>query len=336
DIAERVNANAIFISETCEESKLDYLVDGVVRLEREIVNERLLRKLHIEKIRRIEINNPTYLFTLKGGRFKVFETGFSVNFTQREAPRFGQEKGTKIPTMITELDKILGGGFERGTFNIFDVGDNVGINHLFVVIPIFLNSVLQGIPVFSIPSKGVIFPGVLKKGPSTSLGETFLRSLNSETINYVNQYFTLVLPSAHRAEEQFMSFNFHFLNGEDYIEDLNNLFNRIVEVLNRVKADTLVISIATDTIEYTYGHEKITKIIQTLWDKIRQFNGIMNVFQFEHETQKVPNHIAASYFKIENIAGNIVFYGVLPKTKIYVTGLEVLKGHIQTSLTPIE
>jgi KaiC/GvpD/RAD55 family RecA-like ATPase len=336
DIAERVNANAIFISEVCEESRLDHLVDGVVRLEREIVNGRLLRKLYVEKVRRIKIDNPIYLFTLKNGRFKVFETGFSVNLTQTEPPRLEQGKGTKIPTLIPELDKILEGGFERGTFNIFDVGNKVGINHLFIAIPIFLNSVLRGIPVFSIPSKGVIFPGVLKSGPLTSLGEVFLSSLSSETFNYVNQYFTLVLPLAQKIEEHTISFNVHFLNGEDYIKDLNNFLNYAVEVLNRVKANTLVVSIATDIIEYLYGSENTAKVIQTWLDKIKQLNGIMTIFQFGHETHKIPTHLANSYFKIENVAGNIVFYGELPKTKMYVAGLDVSKGYVQTSLTPIE
>lgn len=109
-----------------------------------------------------------------------------------------------------------------------------------------------------------------------------------------------------------------------------------VEFLNRVKAETMIVSIALDTIEYLYGFEKTTKIIQTWLDKIKELKGIMAVFQFGHETHKLPNHTANTFFKMENIAGNIVFNGELPKTKIYVTGLEVLKGHIQTSLTPIE
>lgn len=217
DIAERVDANVIFISEECGKSKLDHLVDGVVRLEREIVNDRLLRKLYIEKVRRVKISNPTYLFTLKDGRFKVFETGFSVNQTRKETPSFGQGKGIKIPTMIPELDKILGGGFERRTFNIFDVGDKVGIIHFYVALLIFLNLVLQGIPVFGLLSKGVLSTDFLKIGPLTSLGESFFGSLSGETLNCVGKYFTLVLPSSQRSEEQFISFNVHFLSGEDYV-----------------------------------------------------------------------------------------------------------------------
>ena len=62
----------------------------------------------------------------------------------------------------------------------------------------------------------------------------------------------------------------------------------------------------------------------------------MIIFQFGHESLKMPTHLASTYFKLENIGGNIVFYGEIPRTKMYVTSLEISKGYIMTKLLPIE
>jgi hypothetical protein len=46
--------------------------------------------------------------------------------------------------------------------------------------------------------------------------------------------------------------------------------------------------------------------------------------------------LADSYFKIENIGGNIVFYGEIPKTKMYIAASDITGRKAQTRLVPIE
>nr|MDO8079298.1 gas vesicle protein GvpD [Candidatus Freyarchaeota archaeon] len=336
EISNRLNAKVLFISELSGESKLDYLVDGVVRLEKEIVGGRLLRKLYIEKVRGKRIENPMYLFTLKDGRFTCFEKGIQINFTNQKFSKGEKEKGKKIPSLISELDNILGGGFERGTFNIFDIGDKVGLNHAYVCVPMFLNLVIQGIPVFSIPSKGIFSTDVVKRGPSISLSETFISSLDEGTLKYLSKYFCVILPSSHTTPNKIEMYRTYFLEGKDYKEDINNFIDFASKILDEVQADTLLVTMASDTMEYIYGTNGLLKIIQTWMDRIKQINGIMALFQFGHETLRLQTHLASNYFRIENIGGNIVFYGEIPKTKMYVAALDILKGHIQTRLVPIE
>ncbi len=336
EMAEKVKANVIFISEISGESKVDYFVDGAIRLEKEFTNGRFLRKLYIEKARGTRIENPMYLFTLKDGRFTVFEKGIKINFVSNKPIKFDKVEGRKIPTRIEEMDEILGGGVEGRTFNIFEVGDKVGMGHFYTLIPMFLNFVLQGYPLFSIPSKGLFSSDAVKSGSSTNdLEKTLISVLDDKALKYLKKCFHVFLPPTKNPYEA-ETYNTYSLKGVDYNEDLNYLMDLAVKVMDEVQADTIFVTIASDTMEYIYGTNFLLKIIQTWMDKIKSINGFLAMFQFGHETLRLPTHLASSYFKLENIGGNIVFFGEIPKTKMYVAGLDVAKNYLQTSLTPIE
>jgi KaiC/GvpD/RAD55 family RecA-like ATPase len=328
EIGERTKSNVIFVSELAGESRLDYLVDGVVRLEKEIVNNRLLRKLYIEKVRGKVIESPVYLFTLKDGRFRCFKRGIQTSFVHAELPKFEKrEKIGKIPTLVKEFDELLGGGFERGSFNIFDVGDKVGVNHAYILTPMFFNILLQGIPVFSIISKGLFSADMVGMFPPSVIRD--------EVLGLLRKYFYVFLPS-HNTKPLSKNYSTYFIDGTDYIEDLNIFREVAAKVLDEVQATTLVVTMASDTMEYIYGSRNLLKIIQSWMDKIKQLNGIMAIFQFGHETLKLPNHLAVSYFRLENIGGNIVFYGEIPRTKIYAAALDISDKYVQTRFIPIE
>jgi len=328
EIGERANANVIFISELSGESKLDYLVEGVVRLEKEIVNNRLLRKLYIEKVQGKRIENPVYLFTLKDGRFTCFENGIPINFAPAELPKVEKDKGRKISTSILELDNILDGGFERGTFNLFEVGGKIGVVHACILIPIAFEFILQNIPVFYVPSKGFSYLDVMRYFPSSFFTDDVFKCLN--------KYLYVFKPLRTSTKARTASYKEYPLRGMSFNEDLNSFRELAVKVLGEVQSDTLFVVLAMDTIEYIYGSKDLPKIIQTWMDEIKQLNGAMIVVQFEHESNKLPTHLADSYFKIENIAGNIVFYGEIPKTKMYIAASDITGRKANTKLVPIE
>jgi len=328
EMADRLDANVIFISELSGESKLDYLVDGVVRLEKEIVDERLLRKLYIEKVRGTSIENPMYLFTLRNGRFTCFEKGFQINFTCEELPKVERKEGRKIPTLVDEIDKILGGGFEKGSFNIFDVEDNVGRGHACILSHTFFGFMRQGFPVFYIPSKGITSSDIIGHVPPTFLDDNFLNTLK--------RYFYVFKPKQHINQPESRSYNKYTIEGKDYGEDMRIFRETVSGVLRDVRTDTFVVVMASDTMEYIYGSREIIKIIQSYTDEVKQLNGIMIVVQFGHESFKLPSHLAASHFRIVNIAGNIIFYGEEPRTKMYVATLNISGKHIRPNLIPIE
>ena len=72
--------HVVLVLERNDPSALDYIVDGVVRLEKRLVDERGERWLHLEKLRGIRLNQALYPFTLEGARFQC------ITPVGREAP----------------------------------------------------------------------------------------------------------------------------------------------------------------------------------------------------------------------------------------------------------
>jgi KaiC/GvpD/RAD55 family RecA-like ATPase len=69
----RGRAHVVIVLERREESQLDYLVNGVVVTQRELVNDRLERWLHLPKLRGIRIANAYYPYTVEAARFQCIE-----------------------------------------------------------------------------------------------------------------------------------------------------------------------------------------------------------------------------------------------------------------------
>ena len=63
----------VFVVESREADQLEYLVNGAVTTERQIRNDRMERWLRIDKLRGTRIANPSYPFSLEGGRFQCIE-----------------------------------------------------------------------------------------------------------------------------------------------------------------------------------------------------------------------------------------------------------------------
>ncbi len=60
----------VFVVEHRQAGQLEYLVNGVVTMERETRNDRTDRWLRIDKLRGTRITEPSYPFSLEGGRFR--------------------------------------------------------------------------------------------------------------------------------------------------------------------------------------------------------------------------------------------------------------------------
>jgi KaiC/GvpD/RAD55 family RecA-like ATPase len=69
----RGRAHVVIVLERREESQLDYLVNGVVVTQREMVNDRLERWVHLPKLRGIRIANAYYPYTVEAARFQCIE-----------------------------------------------------------------------------------------------------------------------------------------------------------------------------------------------------------------------------------------------------------------------
>jgi KaiC/GvpD/RAD55 family RecA-like ATPase len=74
DYTRKYGLKLFIIAETSDKSPNDYLVDGIVRLSRDIqtIPDRILRSMEVQKLRNIKIEYQMVLFTLYQGRFRTF------------------------------------------------------------------------------------------------------------------------------------------------------------------------------------------------------------------------------------------------------------------------
>ena len=146
-VADTHDALLIFVSEDPEFNTVSYSVDGIVTLSMEQYCNTRIRKMIIDKMRGVAINNYTYLYTLLNARFTILPTLYDQDFKdiginrgynnicnrvgnaytdyKEEGMSNGNRKGgdayTMIPTWSVDLDNLLGGGFKNGSSILLEV-----------------------------------------------------------------------------------------------------------------------------------------------------------------------------------------------------------------------
>jgi KaiC/GvpD/RAD55 family RecA-like ATPase len=145
---ERAGAKLIFISEDPNDTTLDFLVDGIVELERKFYDNMLIRQIFLSKLRGIMINKPSYIYSLNDGIFRSYAAyqpnDFAiatsrVRFNKAETPLSSVSDGHYITSGYQELDDILGGGFIKKGVILIDMESNVNTG----VAMAFLSSIMS-------------------------------------------------------------------------------------------------------------------------------------------------------------------------------------------------
>ncbi|MCI4354873.1 MAG: hypothetical protein L3K06_05855, partial [Thermoplasmata archaeon] len=110
DLVEASNTNVVMILEKPEAGGIEYLVDGLISIQREELDERRVRHLRLEKLRATNITRPRYAVTLNGGRFEALgflEPNHAAGPAQIWRPVADPEK--YYSTGIPDFDALLGG-----------------------------------------------------------------------------------------------------------------------------------------------------------------------------------------------------------------------------------
>jgi KaiC/GvpD/RAD55 family RecA-like ATPase len=329
EIGEKAATNMLFITETSEPCKLDYLVDGVVRLEKEIIDGKLIRKIYLEKIRGGQIEQPYYLFTLKNSKF--------TTFIPRLFPRIkyvsikGSEKKIKelIPTSLEELDRVLRGGFRKGTLNLLETAKGVGTEYFYFLFPIIGSFVQKEFPVFMLPSQNA----------TTKLTMNYLTSImgvsKDESIMSRLGKFLFFFQFVETAERT--PWNQISVSREDIAQFTKTFREVVTENLERLGAETFLWFLGVDTMERIYGEETFRRTIGNLVLETSSLNGIiLALAKHGIKSMDTLNHLASTHFIMDN-KGTPIIYGEFPKTKIYTIVTETTKdGTDSIALESIE
>ena len=137
---ERAGAKLIVTMENSDSNTLDSIMDGVVTLRQKLVGERRLRQIELIKLYGVRIGKPSHLFTLEGGRFRVFPeiTQDDLMLLSRAEyvaiPRTAAAHPGVVPTGFGQLDEVLGGGLPAGILTALEVDYQVNMKIAFLLL----------------------------------------------------------------------------------------------------------------------------------------------------------------------------------------------------------
>ncbi|MGM0404822.1 MAG: gas vesicle protein GvpD P-loop domain-containing protein [Thermoplasmatota archaeon] len=301
DLAENSNTNLILVLEKSDAKDLEYLVDGVVELDRYQLEKRNVREIHLIKLRGIGIKQPSYLMTLNGGRFKCFEPYRIPEIGELEWEALEAVDG-KYSTGTKDLDDLLDGGFDKGTYNVFEVKENVSNEEYFSVIrPIFLN--------FLTRDRGVL--AVLSGG-------THPRNLRDDLVRFVNQKkfnqrFRLVDYFSPKSDEPYIM----ALGGKSR-DEVGKIYTKHMKEIRGDENRPILEYTGFDTMEYLMGNEIAIKELLEAVANTKASNKLgIGIVKHGLKVASEIKNMADNYFVIASINKTPCIYGIKPKTGLY-------------------
>ncbi len=322
DLVENSNTDVIFVLEKDEAPELEYLVDGVVKLDYTEFDARRIREISLEKLRAIEIEQPRYIFTLNNGKFR----SFSMEDNSSEKKSLWEpveEKDGMYSTGIPDLDRILGGGLKKGSYNVVELGPNVSLLDYYLIMrPIWLNFVTNDRGIFGVLVGGDTADNIMKDameymgGKAEEYARKYIRIVDYFTEDDPRPY---VLP----------------LLGKD-AEEVYEMYAENIRELRGEENRPIMDYAGFDTIEYLRGDTiAIRDVLQTVArTKKTEDIGMCAVRPGLKLAQEITN-LADTYIKLFVKDRVLCLYGVKPKTPVYAVVVDEEKGLPYIRLEPL-
>ncbi len=310
DLVENSNTNLIMILEKGSAPDLEYLADGVVQLNRYQQEGRDVREIRLKKLRAVEISQPSYLMSLKGGRFKCFEP-YELEISGGNEWEAVDSPEGKYSTGTEDLDELLGGGFDAGSYNVFEVKENVSNEEFFSVIrPLFLNFLTQKRGVISVLSGGT---------HPENLRDDLIRFIPDE---YFNKKFRIVDHLSSKTDKPYKL----ALAGKNQ-KQYKKIYNQSMKELRGEEDLGILDYHALDTMEYMRGGEMALQELLSGVANTKNSDdlGIGILKPGLNLSQEIKN-MADNYFVLLSINKTPCIYGIKPKTGLYAIVTDEEKG----------
>jgi len=313
------NVNIIFVSETPEQTTLDYLADGVIFLSSKEMEGRCIRCLTLNKIRGVEIKQHRYVFTLNDGRFRCFKPFSKLlpAIMVRSEPLADPDKD-HISSGIQDLDYILDGGYKKGSLNLFELGYGVGLNILkSILYPILINHLNLGRGVVMIPNEG------FSMDEAKPILEAFTRKgvLDEQLLQFI------------RGNQE------NRMNKENLEDDVQKAFQRIEasqEDMRKKYGKPVLLLLGLDTLEHKYGFEAISNVMGGLVAKCMEDNNVIIAFANENlKTLEMIEYMATTYWKLMLKDKTLLINGIIPQTGLYAMSADLSKGYLKIDFVPV-
>ncbi len=319
DLVESSNVDVLMVLEKAEAPSLEYLVDGVVSLTAEALPQGRVRHMKLVKLRATEIRQPSYLLSLKNGRFTGFDA-FVPNHVKSGQWQIVSDKPGFYSTGIEDLDTLMGGGYPIGSYNVVEVDDNVSSEEYYLVVrPILLNFMSQ--------QKGIV--AVLTGGDhADAMRKDLTRFIAPEQFDKfvrIADYFQ------QRSEAPYV-----MALGTRSKEEAFKVWKENLEHLRGKESRPIIDYAGFDTLEYLQGGEVAIRNLLDAVAKIKISKDIgIGILKPGLKLRQEIMNMADTFIKITSIDKRPCVYGVKPKTIIHAIVTDGDKGAPYVKLVPI-
>jgi len=299
------------------ESELRHRADAIVTLEKCRADQKVYRRLTIEKMRSLPVNQDRFLFTLHEGRFTFIpwhEHIYPPIMVEREPIRDPSQG--KISTGNKSLDALIGGGFQKGTLNLVEVGD-LGAPYLETIYIPFLSNHLQlGRPAVVLLPEG---------WSSESFTEGLCHFVDKEPVSNLVVFFgrhilgtgtnVRAVDSDPTKTLQEMKYEAHQLEKKSGSE-ATQLFS-------------------LDTIENTYGPASARAMVAELSASLSGTGRVTVAILGRHQAMKAQSIPHDMHLRVRRLCGVLSISGVMPRTNFLALKPLLTEGFLDYELTPI-
>lgn len=320
ELCKETQTNLILVGEHPEETRLDYLMDGVVNLEQTQIENRRLRIIHLTKLRGVQVYQPQYLFTLQSGMFQSFSRSKPERIDEPKRWKPIPDTENHFSTGCEDLDRILNGGFRKGSLNLFEEQLDVSRSaEGYVWRCCLFNFLAQKRGVVVVAGEGVS-PRKIKELSVPYVGEEVW-----------NQYARVGVYGVEEPDEPYII----PVKGTSSQERFA-IWKNVVRDLKEKTGHPIQDYTALDTLEFRTGVENT---IQKMGEGVRDLksSGDLQIALTKpglKVSQQIIN-LAETYFRFLSIFGTAVMYGVRPETGFYVIELDGSEGYPRVKLIPI-
>jgi KaiC/GvpD/RAD55 family RecA-like ATPase len=305
------------------ESGLEELwADGIIKLSREQLDGRLLRKMEIVKLRGTRLPEREFIFTLEGG-FKVFETFKLKPIVNPQRFSLVPDQANSYSSGAEDLDIFLGGGYPKGSMVLLEVGSGVTIEeYQMIIAPSTWNFMAQARGSIMVPSSGVDYHTLrilLRIGGFTEK-ETEGRGKVVVLGSTVIPEDPILVPFEGRSQTQ------------DYQQFVN-----IASELKSKLDQPICYTIGYDALIAHYGIEAVINQANFEATRVRETGDLCFAIVkpgYEGLSEKLGS-VTNIHLKLIVEDGVLLLYGIKPRTNLYAVEMDTSKGYPLPRLTPI-
>jgi KaiC/GvpD/RAD55 family RecA-like ATPase len=319
-VAKTSDSMLVVINDQIAVSSLEFLVDGVAELKREVHQGATLRSLEIQKLTESPIIQPSVIFTLAGGRFRMFGPP-RIMLPGQYAPSVFEptpQSEDRYSTGIPDMDRLNGGGVPRGSTVSVELGEGVPLDSILVFHHTRIANFIQnGGCVVGLPTSGI--------PPEANLGP--LRAF---------------LPPGSVESSMRLGFYRDYANSCTFplnIDSLEQTFLKLWQKVAELKGPAqrpCYIFIGVEKLQRIHGEEGILKNLVVSLTRVKFNRDLLTLFvDSMMSTAKAIAAITDFNFLIENRMNAMTFQPRKPSGPINVVEFDYSHGYPEVHLTPI-